>query len=356
MLSSFSLYILFFLNFTLSLLALHFLVKLSFDSKLLKQKVANRQGHRWGNSFKSHLGGFSLSLNIIFTNIFLFFFSNEFYILHLNTIFYPSIIILLSGFFGFIDERYNLKSFYKLIIQIFIGILFIINDMVIDFSSIHTVNYLFTIFFIIFFFNMINMFDNIDLGLSSISVVAAIFFLVNNIDNSSITVLSIIILSFLLPFMYFNKFPSKIFMGDIGSFQLSSIFIWLIFMIYFYDYTFDGYVGSFYISTISLIIFSIPIFDFFLVISYRIYKKKNIYVGDTNHLSHLINLRIKNPNKVSIIYLVATFLLCIISYYFDFFALSRSVEFSLISLWSLLFILFIIFIFGYIHLLKNNNK
>lgn len=353
MLSPFNLYILFFLNFTLSLLALYFLVKLSFDKKLLKQKVCNRQGHRWGNSFKSHLGGFSLSFNIIFTNIFLFFFSNEFYIINLNIIFYPSIIFLLSGVCGYIDERYNLRSFYKLIIQISIGILFIINGMVIDFSSINTVNYLFTIFFIIFFFNVINMFDNIDLGLASISVVVAIFYLVNNIDNSSITVLSIIILSFLLPFMYFNKFPSKIFMGDIGSFQLSSIFIWLIFMIYLYDYTFDGYVSSFYISTLSLLIFLIPIFDFFLVISHRIYNKKNIYVGDTNHLSHLINLRIKNPNKVCIIYIVATFLICMISSYFDFFANSKSVEFSLISLWCLLLILFIIFIFGYINLLKK---
>ena len=53
------------------------------------------------------------------------------------------------------------------------------------------------------------------------------------------------------------------FMGDIGSFQISVLFLGLISELYWKNFNFIGYVHSIYYLLLSFMIFLIPIYDFF---------------------------------------------------------------------------------------------
>ena len=353
MISITNLIILLFSNIFVNFISLIYLKKIFLDKKEISNKISNRFGKRWGDSKKSHFGGIAISLNIIFTNIYLFVFFNEFYILNLNKFFFFSLIVLVSGIFGYLDEKFNFKAINKLVLQVIVSIFLILNQKLINFSSVQIFNVIFTIIVFVYFFNIINMFDNIDMGLTSVSLGAVIFMII--VGNSSLVVILyfIITFSFLLAFIYFNKFPSKMFMGDIGSFQLSVLFLGLITELYWNNFNFIGYANSIYYLLLSFMIFLIPIYDFFLVTARRIYLRKNIFIGDTNHFSHVLNFKINNPNHVAIILFIITltsgfFSISIHKY------LTGDLLISLIQLISLLLINFIIMTLIYIKL--SNDK
>jgi len=352
MISAINLIILLFLNIIISFTSLIYLKKIFLDKKEISNKILNRFGERWGNSKKSHFGGIAISVNIIFTNIYLFILFNKFYILNLNEIFFFSLIVLLSGIFGYLDEKFNFKALYKLGLQVIVSIFLILNQKLINFSSIEVFNVIFTIIVFVYFFNVINMFDNIDMGLTSVSLGAVIFMFALSNSGFVATFSLIITFSFLLTFIYFNKFPSKMFMGDIGSFQISVLFLGLISELYWKNFNFIGYVNSIYYLLLSFMIFLIPIYDFFLVISRRIYLKKDIFIGDTNHFSHVLNLKVNNPNYVAIILFIITSITGFLSILVDKY-LVGDLKISLIQLITILLIQFIIMTLTYIKLSNN---
>ena len=352
MISANNIIILVFANITISFISLYYLKDIFLNKKLINLRINNRHGERWGDSKKSHFGGIAISGNIIFTNIYLFFFLNQFYILNLNKIFYFSIIVLISGIFGYFDEKFNLRAMNKLCLQILIAIFLVLNHKIINFSSIAAFNVIFSIIIFVYFFNVINMFDNIDLGLTSVSLSSVIFMMIYFKTLPEITPYLIITFSFLIIFAYFNKFPSKIFMGDIGSFQLSVIFIGLIIECYWNNFEFTGYIHSIYYLLLSFMIFSVPIYDFFLVTSRRVYLKKNIFIGDTNHFSHMLNSKLKNPNYVAIIIFIITFIFGFSSIFIDKYS-EGSLKVNLIQLIIILLIKFLIMTLLYYKMIKK---
>jgi UDP-N-acetylmuramyl pentapeptide phosphotransferase/UDP-N-acetylglucosamine-1-phosphate transferase len=352
MISAINLIILLFLNIIISFTSLIYLKKIFLDKKEISNKILNRFGERWGNSKKSHFGGIAISVNIIFTNIYLFISFNKFYILNLNEIFFFSLIVLLSGIFGYLDEKFNFKPLYKLGLQVIVSIFLILNQKLINFSSIEVFNVIFTIIVFVYFFNVMNMFDNIDMGLTSVSLGAVFFMFALSNSGFVATFFLIITFSFLLTFIYFNKFPSKMFMGDIGSFQISVLFLGLISELYWKNFNFIGYVNSIYYLLLSFMIFTIPIYDFVLVISRRIYLKKKIFIGDTNHFSHVLNLKVNNPNYVAIILFIVTSITGFLSILVDKYLIGDP-KTSLIQLITILLIQFIIMTLAYIKFLNN---
>lgn len=300
----FKIFILLF-SFLSSIIFLKYLIISFVDRNLVKKKNKDIARVRWGNSNKSHYGGFCFSLTIVLINIVLIVFFKNLYLNNLNNIFYLSLIILLSGFFGLIDEKYSCKPLEKIVLQILISALLIFNGKIINFSSNETINYIFTITYFLFIFNIINMFDNIDLGLASVSIPIIIFLLFYSESN---LILLYCILGSLFAFVIFNSYPSKIFMGDMGSFQISTILIAFSTNLFWENFMFRGYVSSFLNLGLHNLIFLLPIIDFVTVSYKRITLGKSILVGDTNHLSHILNKKINNPNKVAIIFALFTFL------------------------------------------------
>jgi UDP-N-acetylmuramyl pentapeptide phosphotransferase/UDP-N-acetylglucosamine-1-phosphate transferase len=102
------------------------------------------------------------------------------------------------------------------------------------------------------------MFDNVDLSLGIFSIFSLItLFVVNFINNGSINI-SYLILTYiaaLIPFLIFNKYPSKLFMGDIGSLQLGSIIGAISIKVFWNEFTYDNFFGLINTLIINNLIF-----------------------------------------------------------------------------------------------------
>ena len=274
-------FVIFFSSLSLGLVILNNLIKNFYDLDITDKKLNLVSRVRWGDSKKSHLGGIAFSATLIFTNLLIIIFFKDIFLSNYKDFIFFSSIILLSGFFGFLDEKYSCKPTEKIILQLIISILLIVNDKQINFSTNEIVNIIITILYYVAFFNILNMFDNIDLGLSSIGVPIIIFLMLFNISPGN----NIILLSFLaslIAFSYFNSYPSKIFMGDIGSFQLATVLVASSVNIFWSDYVFRGYISSIYknINLLGLIFFIIVIclaFCFYLITNFFIPGKHSLF-------------------------------------------------------------------------------
>ena len=260
---------------------------------------------RWGNSFKSHLGGLAFFFGFLIALFISFFFYDEsIFSKNLKILF----LLILTCSFSLLDDILLLSAKVKIFFQILISINLIIFDFDVEFFNIYFLDLFLNLLFFLIVFNITNFFDNFDGGLSAIYWPLFLFFLVFglilNIDIYIKLITSVYLISLSI-FYYFNSYPSKIFMGDVGSSQLALISIILGHQIFWKDYEFTNYVyflTSFFENYIIYLLLSI---DLLLVTIYRLSIKKPIFVGDTNHLSHILLKFFNKPYKVFLMIFVS---------------------------------------------------
>ena len=219
------------------------------------------------------------------------------------------IFILLSTFFyivGCIDDLTNLSPNVKLLLIAFsflVTAFFFpeINLKLIKISFLDK-NYYFNSFSTLFLLlsfsllsNAMNMFDGINLQLILFTMFVFIIFVIKGFFSLFFTILLIC-----LCFLGILNYKNKIFLGDSGSYLLSSI-IGCTF-IYQYNY-FDNYLYGDEIFIILLI----PSIDMFRLFVVRSLNKKNPFKGDLNHFHHIVNNYFKNKNLT----VVFTILMCV---------------------------------------------
>ena len=284
-----------------------FSLKILIDYKKISNTNFKKRNNlkRWGNSFKSHLGGLAFLLGFLISLFIAFFFYDE-------GIFSKNLkilcLLILTCSFSLFDDILLVSAKVKIFFQILISINLIIFDFDVEFFNIYFLDLFLNLLFFLTVFNITNFFDNFDGGLSSIYIPLFLFFLVFgliiNIDIHIILISSVYFIS-LIVFYYFNSYPSKIFMGDVGSSQLALISIILGHEIFWKDYEFTNYINfltSFFENYIIYLLLSI---DLLLVTIFRLSIKKPIFVGDTNHLSHVLLKFLKKPQKVFLIMFVS---------------------------------------------------
>ena len=161
--------------------------------------------------------------------------------LDLKVIFF--VLVMLSfGFVGFLDDYLKVKkkssdglsAKHKMILLVLIGllaasILYFALDyrgLRIPFTSIELYLGLLYIPFVVIFFaavtNAVNLTDGIDGLSSSVTLVVLIFFILISLKekNAETLLFTTTLAGGLLGFLYFNKYPAKVFMGDTGSLAL----------------------------------------------------------------------------------------------------------------------------------------
>lgn len=147
-----------------------------------------------------------------------------------------AISVLFSGIIGFIDDRKVLGSYIKLILLIAAGLpIFLfnqfgwihINDPVIPILGELSLDWIypFTIPFIIAILtNLVNMLEGYNGEGSGCALIAIAFLLVGSIimGSSEGLIYSLVILGALAAFFKFNKFPAKVFPGDVGTLAMGA--------------------------------------------------------------------------------------------------------------------------------------
>lgn len=244
------------------------------------------------------IGGFLILANII-----------VFYIISFESIFLLkdnlSFIIGASLFFllGYIDDKLDINANLKLFFQttFLLLLIFFNNELIIKSFYISIFNkkillgsfsIFFTILCYLLFINAFNMLDGINLSAGTYALIL-LFFLYSYQNNVIFIVIGISLLFFLI-----KNYQNKLFLGNNGSYLL-------------------GFILSFYfihlnkIKIISVeeifLAMIIPGLDMLRLYVQRIYKKKNPFKADLNHLHHLL-LRNYSYNK-TIFYLFLIFFL-----------------------------------------------
>ncbi len=338
------LYILLFLIF--SYITSHFLIRqyLIGSTSFSMKKSERLSNDRWGDSNKSHLGGIAFSCCAIIS--FLMIISQNTFVIGEITEEYKSFIglffiVIISSIVGVLDEKENMKPLTKLFFQFIISGVIIWAGYVIPLTELFIANVLFTLFWLILFINALNMFDNVDgaAGIFSLSIFLLFLFMaLSKGSNLDLIIIISVYVGSIAAFLYYNIYPSKLFMGDIGSLQLASILGAISIKVFWKDINQDlNIYDLFYNLLLNNLVFLVIFFDVLFVFALRISKGKNPFIGDTNHLSHAVIKIVKNP-KMAIYLLSAFTAINIITFLIFSLVLSEySIVFKLITI--LLFIL-----------------
>ncbi len=296
------------------------------------------------------IGGIAIfSVCMIF---FIFLFNFSILIEH----YYLFFSILLIFLLGLYDDVKGLNAYKKMIFQ-FLAFLLLLKGLHFNqFILFNSFGYIANLFLLICFIfgicNSINLIDGID-GLSaSISIIISLSFLLFNIlflgDLSKINLFLFILIGSLVSFLYYNKYPAKIFLGDSGSLLIGWFFTIL-------SLTIIKDLDQALSVIIPLIIIGVPAFDVLFVMIDRYFKSLKIslfekflsmFISDDRHIHHLF---IKNKfSKTATIIILCFFniIICLSLFtYYHFWKLNN----------ILLLLSFLIIIYYFIRKILENN-
>lgn len=262
---------------------------------------------------KTRIGGVSILFGLFTSLIISLFLVYIFHGLYFSFI----TVIIISSFLifslGFIDDIFNISPWPRLLIQILISSLiwlFYIRIYSLEFSFFSVFSYqlilpvllsfLFSIVWISGVINAFNWMDGID-GLAILmTIISSIFFLISSFESNSFG-LNLLIFSLLgscLGFLRFNTYPSKILMGDCGSYFLG-FNVAIISLIYSSNnYTLYENLNLLNTNILSSIfILGVPIFDMTYVIAKRTLNGKSPFFPDQSHLHHRLGRKGFNQNN-----------------------------------------------------------
>ncbi len=199
--------------------------------------------------------------------------------------------------FGLADDFLNFKANKKFALQfILIGLFLYNSNDIINVSQIIGLNTEYKIFNLIssvllmnILVNSINLIDGSDGLAASIAIIINGFlaYYYVSIGDPYHSMLSCALLGSLIGFMYLNKPPAKIFMGNGGSLFIGMILSILIFnFLNHYEKNQILLYNQNLKIKIAFALFSIPALDLIRVMLFRIYKGRNPFIGDSNHIHH----------------------------------------------------------------------
>ena len=235
---------------------------------------------------------------------------------------YIGFFAVIISIIGLLDDLYNFSWYIKLMFQTIIVYIPLYSlNIFINFESLigievnNSLNYIVSTIWIMLIMNAINFIDNMD-GLAvvvSSAICIQIAVLTNYLNQYKLTDISILLLCAIGGFLFFNFPPAKLYFGDSGSLFIGFC---LGFMSIIYNWVPEDV--TVYSTTLSpiLLVFSVPLIDFLVVVTYRISIGKSPTIGGTDHISHRLlakGFSEKTVLAIFLIYSLGTFLLIYLS-------------------------------------------
>ncbi len=200
---------------------------------------------------------------------------------------------LLGFMIGLADDAFNTRPLLKFLGQLLAANILVTSGIIIEVTPDLTINYIFTIVWVIGIMNSINMLDNMDgvtaiVSLSIIASILTVIFLHEGLSDS-VTLLLLGVATSLIGFLVFNWHPSKMFMGDTGS-QFLGVFLAGISIVYLWGFRNET---NEYVQlkqfVLPLLAFIVPIIDTATVFIRRILRGKSPFVGGRDHTTHQLS-------------------------------------------------------------------
>jgi UDP-GlcNAc:undecaprenyl-phosphate GlcNAc-1-phosphate transferase len=248
---------------------------------------------RWNASSKPAFGG------IGFYIVFLFAFAVYGVLFpKASDLFQPQLIGLLAatglGFLmGLADDAYDTRPLLKFITQLACGTLLWATGTGIQLFGTPWADLLLTLVWVVGMMNAINMLDNMDAITSVVSlailVASLIPLLLIGPTEDVLTVIVVCVCGALGGFLFFNWYPSRMYMGDTGS-QFLGVFIAYLGIRFFWNGTsMPGAVEPWRQVSTTLLVFILPIADTTTVSINRMLRGRSPFVGGKDHTTHYMS-------------------------------------------------------------------
>lgn len=208
-------------------------------------------------------------------------------------------------FVGLADDRWNLSWKLRLGFQFSVATGVVLAGVQATvFVTQPWVGIVASILWIMILTNAMNFLDNMDALSAGIGVIASLVFaaimisLVNN-PAWSVALALLILAGALVGFLFWNRPPASIFMGDCGSNLIGFLLATLTIVGTFYDRT-----GGKHVILAPLCVLAIPLYDFTTVILIRLKHGRSPFHGDKSHFSHrLVAIGMRPASAVLTIHL-----------------------------------------------------
>ena len=195
----------------------------------------------------------------------------------------PSVLI---GLVGLADDIKNLSPISRFIAQsiaaLFTSIIIISTDTVGSPTSNSYLDFVITVVWIVGVTNAINFFDNHDGGASGTVAISSfmLFILASTSGQFYIAALAIVLSGSCFGFLYWNRNPARIYMGDAGSLFLGMILATT--LVRFDPNPINRWAGF----AIPVLLLAMPILDTSVSVLSRIQRGISPFQGGQDHLSH----------------------------------------------------------------------
>ncbi len=296
------------LSFVLNLIITPLLIRFA-DHKGFHDTPGERKIH---NKPITNIGGIGFFISSLISLIILSFFIP----------FYPINILIAFGFLlihllGIIDDRFDIRARYKLILQIIAAVIIVSCGIRIKTFDIPFIAFsmdigflasIVTVIWIVAISNAVNLIDGLDGQAGGISFIALLSIAIVHLLSGSFysAIISFVLAASVLPFLMFNFPPAKIFMGDGGSLFLGFAIAVLPLL---------GGNGSILPLLGPLTIIMIPVLDVLASIIRRRRKRIHFFTPDQEHTHHkLLDFGFSNRQILSVVYSL-TSLFAVISIY-----------------------------------------
>jgi len=218
----------------------------------------------------------------------------------------PSIAIAIVGL---LDDLYQLPPLPRFVAQsgvaVIASIMLSLSESGIKLLNNAWLNGAITTFWIVVIINALNFMDNMD-GLATIlSMIISISFFILSYLNSQFLVAALCIAIFAAcsGFLFWNKRPASIYLGDAGALYLGFLLAAISIRV-----DVDNSITLIRVL-VPILIIAIPLIDIVQVVVSRLIKRKSPFQGGRDHLSHLLLNKKLSESKVLLILISISVLL-----------------------------------------------
>ena len=199
-------------------------------------------------------------------------------------VFVGAVILLVMGA---IDDRHALRARPKLLVQALVCALAVWgSDLAIDsLRQWPVLAYGLAWAWLVVVSNAYNLLDHADGMAAGCAVISAVVLMSGSLmsGDATLTLLWMALIAVLVGYLWWNKPPARVYMGDAGSLPLGFLIGIGTLSVTFWPASTGG--SPFALAT-PFLITAIPLFDTGVVVVKRLRRKKPLMQGDRNHISH----------------------------------------------------------------------
>ncbi len=260
-------------------------------------------GHRFGlldqpGRHKRHkrpvpyLGGVALFVSVWSSLLVSALLYSEWYGSNTSALFYVFLGALVITLIGLADDLSPLSARVKLVAQIAVGLLLYLSGLRVELLStpygsvdIGMASLGITVLWVVVLTNAINLIDGLDGLAGGVSLIAAATLMVlgHLMSVGWAVVFMVGMIGFLVPFLFFNRYPARIFLGDSGSMQLGYYFAVFSLLVPLKSFT----ASALYLPLLAL---GVPILETVSSFVRRAVSGRNVMQADRRHLFHFLSL------------------------------------------------------------------